>query len=98
MQRLVAPMLGNECDEAVVAEALPKAATSVEALGAILGDDAFLAGETMILADLHLVPILSYATNTAEGAEMVAARPTMARWWEMMSARDSVVKTEPSLG
>ncbi len=98
MQRLVAPMLGNECDEAVVSEALPKAATSVEALGAILGDDAYLAGETMSLADLHAVPLFAYATTTDEGAEMIAAQPTMARWWEMMSARDSVVKTEPSLG
>ena len=95
MQRLVAPMLGNECDEAAVAECLPRANTSVEALGAILGDDAYLAGETMSLADLHAAPIFAYATNTAEGAEMIAAQPAMARWWEMMSARESVVKTQP---
>ncbi len=82
----------------MVAEALPKAATSLEALGAILGDDAYLAGETMSLTDLHAVPIFAYATNTAEGAEMIAAQPTMARWWAAMSARESVVKTEPSLG
>lgn len=98
IQRLVTPMLGGECDEAVVAECLPQARTSVEALAAILGDDAYLAGETMSLADLHAAPIFAYATNTAEGAEMIAAQPTMARWWQAMSARDSVVKTEPSLG
>ena len=95
MQRLVAPMLGNECDEAVVAEALPKAATSVEALGAILGDDAYLAGETMSLADLHAVPIFSYVSNIPECAAMISAQPTMTRWWQAMSARESVVKTEP---
>ena len=72
-----------------------RANTSVEALSAILGDDAYLAGETMSLADLHAVPIFAYATNTAEGAEMIAAQPTMARWWQAMSARESVVKTEP---
>ncbi len=95
MQRLVAPMLGNECDEAAVADCLPRANTSVEALGAILGDDAYLAGETMSLADLHAVPIFAYATNTDEGAEMIAAQPTMVRWWAAMSARASVAKTQP---
>ena len=95
MQRMVAPMLGGECDEAVVTDALPKAATSVEALAGILGDDAYLAGETMSLADLHAVPIFAYASTIPECAEMIAAAPGMARWWATMSARESVVKTEP---
>jgi glutathione S-transferase len=98
IQRMVTPMLGGECDEAVVTEALPQAATSVEALAGILGDDAYLAGDTMSLADLHAVPIFAYASNVPESAEMIAAQPAMARWWQTMSARDSVVKTEPSLG
>ena len=95
MQRLVAPMLGNECDEAAVAECLPRANTSVEALGAILGDDAYLAGETMSLADLHAVPIFSYVSNIPECAAMISAQPTMTRWWQAMSARESVAKTQP---
>ena len=44
-----------------------------------------------------------YVSNIPECAAMISAQPTMTRWWQAtmtrwwqaMSARESVVKTEP---
>ena len=98
IQRVVVPMTGGEPDEAVVADAVPRAQTSVAALDGLIGGNAYLAGAAPSLADLHLVPVYDYLRQTPEGESMLAGAANLARWWESMSGRASVTATVPSLG
>ena len=98
IQRLVVPLMGGTPDEAVVAEAVPQATTSVEALDALIGDNAYLTGATLSLADLHLAPVYDYFSQTPEGATALQGTPNLRRWWDTISQRESVQKTKPALG
>jgi len=98
IQRLVVPLTGGTPDEDVVAEAVPLATTSVEALDALIGDNAYLTGATLSLADLHLAPVYDYFSQTPEGETALAGTPNLRRWWDGMSQRASVQKTKPALG
>ncbi len=98
MQRVVAPLLGGEPDEAAIREALPQAETCVAALDALLeGDDVFAAG-ALSLADLHVAPIYDYFSQTPEGERLLAGAANLQRWWGGVSRRDSLAKTKPALG
>ena len=50
------------------------------------------------LADLHLVPVIDYFSQTPEGQTAMATAANLTRWWEGIKDRPSVVKTRPSLG
>ncbi len=98
IQRLVAPLMGGTPDEAAIEAALPAVRNSMGTLEQLLGDQAFLAGESLSLADLHLAPIFAYFTATPESVPILADKPGLHRWWESMKGRESVAKTEPKLG
>jgi glutathione S-transferase len=98
MQRAVMPMLGNPTDEAAIAEALPKAETCLKALEQQIDGSAYLAGDQLSLADLLLVPIYDYLSQTPEGAKLLEGTPDLRRWWDNISTRPTVEKTKPSLG
>ncbi|HEX5264199.1 MAG TPA: glutathione S-transferase family protein, partial [Phenylobacterium sp.] len=66
--RVVKPRFGMPVDEAKIAESLPMARTCVEALETILGGQAYLAGETVSLADLFAIGHLDFLAQTPEGA------------------------------
>src|SRR5262249_45391046 len=57
VERVRAPSQGRAPDEARIAAALPRARTCLRALAGLMGDGAWLAGETLTLADLHAAPI-----------------------------------------
>lgn len=98
IQRLVVPLLGGTPDEEAVAAGVPQARTSLSALEAIIDGSPYLAGDTLSLADLHLVPIYQYFSQTPEGEAALAEAPNLRRWWDAMRRRPSVEKTAPSLG
>lgn len=98
IQRLVTPMLGGTADEAAIEAALPAVRTGIEALEALLGDNAYLAGDTLSLADLHLGPIFGYFTMTPESGPILDAAPGLRHWWEGMSTRKTMTTTQPQLG
>ena len=98
IQRLVAPLMGGTPDEAAIEAALPAVRNSMGTLEQLLGDQAFLAGESLSLADLHLAPIFAYFTATPESVPILADKPGLHRWWESIKGRESVAKTEPNLG
>ena len=64
----------------------------------LLGDQKFLAGDKLSLADLHLAPIFTYLTATPESGPILEDKPGLHRWWESMKGRESMTKTEPKLG
>lgn len=98
IQRLVVPLMGGTPDEAVIAEALPQATTSVQALEALIDGNEFFAGGELSLADLHVVPIYDYFSQTPEGEAALQGTPNLRRWWDAISQRESVRKTKPALG
>lgn len=98
MQRVVMPLLEQEPDQAVLAEAAAPAETVVRALDGLIADSAFAAGGELSLADLHLMPVLDYLVKTPEGDRLLAAAPNLARWWGEVRGRPSLERTAARLG
>lgn len=99
IQRLVHPLLNAPVDEKVIADAMPmveKAAAALEALADSKGP--FLCGAEISLADCFMVPVMGYLAATPESKKVLANTPRLSRWWQSISARPSVVKTQPKLG
>jgi glutathione S-transferase len=98
IQRMVMPMLGNQSDEAAISQALPQAKACLGALERLIDGNSYLAGETLSRADLLLIPIYDYFSQTPEGQKLLRAAPNLERWWDKVRSRPSVEKTRPSLG
>jgi glutathione S-transferase len=96
-QRLVAVKHGKVPDEARVAESLPKARVCLDALDELRGDNRYLAGDALSLADLMLAPHYSYFSLTPEGRDLLGPHEGLRRWWQQMESRDSIRKTQPKL-
>jgi glutathione S-transferase len=97
-QRLIVPMTGGEGDEAIVRDAEPTVARCLAEFSRIKGDDAWLAGPEISLADLHLAPIFAYLTMTQDAERLLQPRAGLRGWWEAVSGRESMRKTQPKLG
>lgn len=98
IQRALMPMLGNASDEAAISQALPQAETCLKALEGLIDGKPYLAGDTLSRADLLLIPIYDYFSQTPEGQKLLGAAPNLKRWWDRVRSRPSVEKTRPSLG
>lgn len=98
MQRTVAPMIGGTADEAVIAEAMPKAELCIHVLEQMAKGHACLIAEGLSRADLFLIPVYDYLIQTPEGQKLTAAAPNLQRWWENVRGRPSVEATRPNLG
>jgi glutathione S-transferase len=91
--RLIAPMLGMPVDEAAVAKAVPGATTCIRALEQLLGKQAFMAGDSISLADLMLIPHLELFPTTPEGGAIMKGSALLG-WIARMCERPSVQVTE----
>ena len=78
--RVVAPRIGFPADDSKVAEALPRAEICVGELARLLGDQPFLAGATLSLADLMVAPQLSLLAECEEGQSLMAPHPALSAW------------------
>jgi glutathione S-transferase len=87
---------GNS-DEKVIAAARPQIELSLKEFERLKGADKFLAGSQVSLADLYLLPIVFYLQMTPEKS-LLEPRKGLTAWWESMSQRSSVKKTQPNLG
>lgn len=84
---------GDAPDEAKVAASLPKAAVCHAVLADILGDQDYLCGDALSLADLHAAPMLACLAMTDEGRALMAAQSKLSAWWQRMGARASMQQT-----
>ena len=55
-----------------------------------MGEDDYLVGPQITLADLHAAPMFAPFRKAPEGANLLAHHPALVRWWERMSRRPSV--------
>jgi glutathione S-transferase len=95
-QRMVAPLLGRATDEAAVSAALPKVRHCLGEIARLAGDQEFLAGDTVTLADLMAIPQISYFKKFPEGMAQLAELPALAAWVNRMEVRQSVQVTRPA--
>jgi glutathione S-transferase len=94
-QRIIGPaLLGTQPDAAAIAAAVPDARIGLGELDRLLGDQPFLAGDVLTLADLMLAPQLYFIAATPEGAAILEGTALMA-WLGRMNARASMRATEP---
>jgi glutathione S-transferase len=93
--RVVGPTLfGTTPDEAAIAAALPDAKLCLDELNRLLGDQRFMAGDRLTLADLILAPQLYYLAATPEGAAILKDTALLP-WLDRMNARPSMQATLP---
>lgn len=94
-QRMVTPMIGRTCDEAVVGAALPKVRHCLGEIARLAADQPFLAGDAVSLADLMAIPQIYYFSKFPEGAAQLGELPALAAWVRRMEERQSVQVTRP---
>jgi glutathione S-transferase len=93
VQRVGRPLRGDTADEGVVAAALKQVATVLDALASLQGQEPYLAGSSLTLADLHAYPMLKYLSLTSEGSAALAARPQFREWLTHINQRPSAHRT-----
>jgi glutathione S-transferase len=94
-QRIVGPVImGTTPDEAACAAAVPDAERCLHELDRLLGDQSFLNGDQLSIADLLLAPQLSYLAATPEGAKIMQGTKLKA-WLDRTEARASMQATLP---
>jgi|HubBroStandDraft_6_1064221.scaffolds.fasta_scaffold80373_3 glutathione S-transferase len=92
--RIVGPVLmGRTPDEAAIAEAMPMARICIGELNRLLGDQRFMVGDRLSIADLMLAPQLDFFADTREGAELMRAT-ALAGWLARMNERPSMQRTQ----
>jgi len=94
-QRFVAPRIGHTTDEAAVSAALPKVAHCLGEIARLAGEQQFLVGEVVTLADLMAIPQIYYFKQLPEGAAQLAELPALAAWANRISERQSLQVTKP---
>jgi glutathione S-transferase len=93
-ERLIKPrLLGQPTDEAAVASAQPMAATCIAEIARLMDGQAYMAGEALSLADLHLAPQLHYFALTPEGAGLLDRHRPLGDWLARMRQRPAMKKT-----
>ena len=95
VQAVALPRRGQTGDRKEVQSGLAAAAKVLTALEALAGEQAFLVGPALSLADLHLVSMMAYFVEAPEGAATLARHPELQKWFATLSTRPSFVATDP---
>jgi glutathione S-transferase len=93
--RLVAPSFGLPVDEAAVAAGVPRARLCLAEVARLQGEQAFLAGERVSLADVMVAPLLFYLSRTLEGEPLLAEQSGLQTWLRRIERRQSFQVTKP---
>ena len=93
--RLLAPRLGLPVDEAAVAAAVPRARLCLSEFARLMGDQQFMAGERISLADLMVVPLLYYFPACPRARRPLAEHPSLRAWMRRIEDRQSFQVTKP---
>ncbi len=93
--RILAPRLGLPVDEEAAAAALPQARLCLAEIARLMGDQPYLTGERITLADLMVIPLLYYFSRLPEGEAAIAEHPSLQPWMRRMEERQSFQVTKP---
>jgi glutathione S-transferase len=93
-QRIIRPrLLGQAPDEAAIAAAMPRAHLVYDVLARQLGDQAYLVGESVTLADLLLAPQVDLFREIPEWELLTSTHPNLRAWIDRMRTRSSMQAT-----
>ena len=95
VNRVLKPRLGLPVDEGAVAAALPGARLCISEIARLMGDDPYLAGERVTLADLMVIPLFYLFGKLPEGEAPLAEHPSIRPWMRRMEERQSFQVTKP---
>jgi len=93
--RRMAPRHGQPIDEAGVTAALPQARLCISEISRLMGDQPYLAGERISLADLMVMPLFYYFAGVPEGEAPLSEHPNIRPWMRRMEERQSFQVTKP---
>jgi glutathione S-transferase len=95
VERVSKPRRGAVPDEAKIAASIPNARTCLTAISDLMGDNPWLIGNQLSLADLYVAPMLDYFLMASEGRDMIQQYESLEEWWSRISARHSMLNTSP---
>jgi glutathione S-transferase len=84
-------------DVAELETGLEAAAGVLGALETLAAADTGLAGAAVSLPDFRPGAMVAYFARSARGADLLARRPRLSRWWQRFGTRPSVMATDPGL-
>ncbi len=96
VNRVLAPRLGWKVNEAAITEALPRARLCLSEIARLQGENLFLAGERISLADLMVIPLFYFFSRLPEGEAAFADNPSLVPWMRRMEERQSFQVTKPA--
>ena len=91
--RVVAPRLNRPVDEDAIVNAIPDARTCIAEVSRLLDGHAWMAGDTISLADLLLAPHLSMFSEAPEGGQILQEHANLGSWLARIEARPSMQAT-----
>jgi glutathione S-transferase len=89
------PKRGEAPDADRVEKARGVAHTSLTVLAGLLGDQPWMCGDTLTLADLYLAPMIDYGLEVPEVREMFLEHRNLGDWWQRVTALESFRETQP---
>jgi len=89
----IAPKIGIPADRGAGEAAIPAAAHVLDVLEGLLGDQLYLVGGALTLADLMVAPHIDFLPSFDEGRALIHAQPRLAAWLARMQARPSMQAT-----
>src|SRR6266576_3053397 len=93
--RVLAPRLGLPTDEAAISAALPRAQLCVSEISRLMGEQPYLTGDRVTLADLMVIPLFYFFGRVPEGEAPLSAYPNIRPWMRRMEERQSFQVTKP---
>jgi glutathione S-transferase len=95
VNRVLKPRLGLPAEEAAVAAALPQARLCISEIARLMGEETYLAGDRVSLADLMVIPLFYLFGKLPEGEGPLAEHPNIRPWMRRMEERQSFQVTKP---
>jgi len=92
-ERLVRPAWGFDSDAAFLQSARAPLLAQTRQISEAVGEDGYLVGDRLTLADTFLLPHLLFFGRCPEGAALLEAAPRVARWLARMTQRPSYARS-----
>jgi glutathione S-transferase len=95
VNRVLKPRMGLPADEAAITAALPQARLCITEISRLMGDQPYLTGDRVTLADLMVIPLFYFFGKLPEGEAPLAEHPNIRPWMRRMEGRQSFQVTKP---
>src|SRR5205823_14148818 len=95
VNRVLKPRMGLPADEAAISAALPPARLCVSEISRLMGEQPYLTGDRVTLADLMVIPLFYFFGRVPEGEASLSEYPNIRPWMRRMEERQSFQVTKP---